>query len=283
MEEAELDELARDFERDGFVNAGLALSASETAEVVADLERYMDGLFRGGPSVLAPGYAADLGHTKDGSHYQIAAMWKASEPFRRVIESKRIAEVGARLLGSRTIQLWIDTVQYKPPLRGGPFNWHQDAPYHQSIEPPHRLIGAWVALDDADEESGCMWMVPGSHRWGFQEPHLWTFHHNTDPQSFGKVTPPKAPAIDAAEWRGAEPCRVRAGEVHFHHAYTWHGSPTNHTNRPRRGYSMFLMAEDVRASHTPDPRIKLPPGSLMLEAGWDFPILYRAAEAASGT
>lgn len=283
MDEAELDELARDFERDGFVNAGLALSESETAALLADLERYMDGLFRGGPQVISPGYAADLGHTKDGSHYQISSLWKVSDPFRRLIENKRMGEVAARLTRSRTLQLWVDTIQYKPPLRGGPFNWHQDAPYHQSIEPADRLLGAWVALDDADEESGCMWMVPGSHRWGFQEPHLWTFHHNTDPQSFGKVTPPQAPPVDAGEWRGAVPCIVRAGDVHFHHAYMWHGSPTNHTNRPRRGYSMFLMPEDVRVSHHPDMRIPLPAGSLMLEAGPEFPIVYRAPEAVGGT
>src|SRR5262249_9333607 len=31
---------------------------------------------------------------------------------------------------------------------------------------PGTALAAWVALDDATESSGCMLMVPGSHRWG---------------------------------------------------------------------------------------------------------------------
>ena len=30
-------------------------------------------------------------------------------------------------------------------------------------------IGTWLALDDADEENGCMWVIPGSHRAGAVE------------------------------------------------------------------------------------------------------------------
>src|SRR5262249_10104535 len=111
-------------------------------------------------------------------------------------------------------------------------------------------------------------------------PHLWGFRQNTDVKSFGPaLEPPDAVPQIAEEWRGAEACPVRAGEVHFHHALTWHGSPTNKTTRPRRAYTMFYMPEDVRVStfHA-DPRIPIPQGSLMLEAGSEFPVVYRASE-----
>lgn len=48
-----------------------------------------------------------------------------------------------------------------PPGRGGQ-GWHQDSHYIPTL--PDTLIGVWVALDRADEENGCLWVSPGSHR-----------------------------------------------------------------------------------------------------------------------
>ncbi len=42
--------------------------------------------------------------------------------------------------------------------------WHQDSGYGQ-LEPPTDLT-VWIALDDTDEENGCLWVQPGSHRHG---------------------------------------------------------------------------------------------------------------------
>jgi hypothetical protein len=38
---------------------------------------------------------------------------------------------------------------------------HQDTYYIPSF--PDTLIGAWIALDRADTENGCLWVCPGSH------------------------------------------------------------------------------------------------------------------------
>jgi ectoine hydroxylase-related dioxygenase (phytanoyl-CoA dioxygenase family) len=47
-----------------------------------------------------------------------------------------------------------------PPGLGGQ-GWHQDAYYIPTF--PDTLIGAWLTLDQADEENGCLWVIPGSH------------------------------------------------------------------------------------------------------------------------
>lgn len=281
-----LEETLRAFDDDGFVNAGPVLEPSEVEELRAELERYVDRLFRGASNDV--NFAArdgihsflvhyDLSKDRARSHFQMGGLWQVSDPFLKLVKNPRMAEIAAALARARTMQVWCDTVQYKPPGHGAPFHWHQDAPYHTSIIPAERLIGAWVALDDADEESGCMWMVPGSHRWGVQEGHLMNLKPPGEPDELVPARPPaNAPQI-ASAWREPVPCRVKAGEVHFHHALMWHGSLANRGERPRRAYTIFYMPDGTRVSSVFDARIALEAGTLMTEAGAGFPIVYRSA------
>lgn len=39
---------------------------------------------------------------------------------------------------------------------------HQDSTY--LFTTPDSLVGFWMALDDATLENGCLWMIPGSHK-----------------------------------------------------------------------------------------------------------------------
>lgn len=45
-----------------------------------------------------------------------------------------------------------------------PFGWHQDNGYGE-LDPANALT-TLAALDDTDEENGCLWLLPGSHRQG---------------------------------------------------------------------------------------------------------------------
>lgn len=49
---------------------------------------------------------------------------------------------------------------FNAPGMGGQ-GWHQDSYYITTY--PDTLNGAWLALDPADEENGCLWVIPGSH------------------------------------------------------------------------------------------------------------------------
>ena len=44
--------------------------------------------------------------------------------------------------------------------------WHQDYSYWTRTEPMSHLT-CWIALDDSDRDNGCLYYVPGSHRWKF--------------------------------------------------------------------------------------------------------------------
>ena len=47
---------------------------------------------------------------------------------------------------------------------GGPaaVSPHQDASFLYT-EPLGRVLGVWIALEDATLENGCLWFIPGSH------------------------------------------------------------------------------------------------------------------------
>lgn len=66
--------------------------------------------------------------------------------------------LGKPALGAQTMYY------YKPPGTCGQ-GMHQDNFY--LLAKPAACIGTWTPLDDADEENGCLLVIPGSHRFGY--------------------------------------------------------------------------------------------------------------------
>jgi len=51
---------------------------------------------------------------------------------------------------------------FKQPFIGDELRPHQDATYLYAE--PIRMVGVWIALQDANEENGCLKFIPGSHK-----------------------------------------------------------------------------------------------------------------------
>ena len=47
------------------------------------------------------------------------------------------------------------------------FPWHQDDGYTPVAPSPYLTL--WLALNDATEDNGCIWVLPGSHKCGLVE------------------------------------------------------------------------------------------------------------------
>merc|ERR1712139_474812 len=82
----------------------------------------------------------------------------------------------ARALLGEDMKFDFDMLIYKGPGQDHPFPWHQDEGYWKMGMrgvnfTDLRATSIWIALDDVDEETGCMWMIPGSHKQGSFE-HL---------------------------------------------------------------------------------------------------------------
>ena len=80
-----------------------------------------------------------------------------------------LAEAARRLSGCRHVRIYHAHAMVKPPGQSSrATNWHQDAPYWRMD--PVGSCSAWIAVDDVDADNGCLHFVPGSHRYGRQEP-----------------------------------------------------------------------------------------------------------------
>lgn len=76
----------------------------------------------------------------------------------------RLLEVMSRLIGA-VPGLYENKALLKPPRVGREKPWHQDLAYWNL--PLDAKIGtAWIALDHATIENGCLFVIPGSHREG---------------------------------------------------------------------------------------------------------------------
>lgn len=110
----------------------------------------------------------------------------------------------------------------KPPQFQGQA-WHQDEIYIPTRD--RSLIGAWIALDDATIENGCLWVVPGSHRSGYlypQHPHDNPDEFDFAGESFG--------FDESAEI----PVEVPTGSLVFFNGYLLHRSRKNRSGVYRR-------------------------------------------------
>lgn len=257
------DQIAQ-FNTNGFALGNRVLTDDEVDVLRAEVMRVIEQRDRA--DAPQPVLLRNLSGNDDAPVWQIVNIWAASEPFRRLVSHPRIVDGVAQLTGARELRLWHDQIQYKPPQKGGVNHWHQDSPYWPILTPKTAQVTAWVALDDVDEDNGCMSMVPGSHQWGNEIKFLESL-----------------PNYDAmpGEYKGhtirVVRCPVRKGYVHFHHALTWHGSHANTSGRHRRAIALHYMTDETRydasGDHVMKPFVEVADGAKL--AGEHFPLVYR--------
>jgi len=68
------------------------------------------------------------------------------------------------LIGDEPV-MFQDMALLKPPRLGREKPWHQDLSYF-NYDPASKVVGVWIALDEATVENGCMQILPGRHREG---------------------------------------------------------------------------------------------------------------------
>lgn len=257
-----------EFHEKGYLNGGFLLDDREVEFLREELTRVIEDQDR--PDLHQPVLIRNLskGHfgveNEKAPIWQIVNIWEASEAFRTLLSKQKVLEEIAQLTDATALRIWHDQIQFKPAQEGGPLSWHQDAPLWPIIMPMTE-VSAWVALDNVDESNGCMRMVPGSHLWGNQIGFLRGLSNLEEmPVKFN------GHKVDVMM------CPVMQGEVHYHHALTWHGSHSNSSNRPRRAIAIHYMTQDARyqasGEHAMKAFVEVGDGELM--EGKHFPQVW---------
>ena len=163
------------FRRSGFLVVRNLVFPAEVAELRRHTEELMQGklpeqgrqmterdLTRDG-AVSIQGLEAPPAHLSPDEKAQyflrIHMLHRKLELHERYLLHPRVLDVLEVLIGPDVLALQ-SMLFLKPGGKPGQ-GWHQDTFYIPTH--PDTLCGAWIAIDDADEMNGAMWMAKGSH------------------------------------------------------------------------------------------------------------------------
>jgi ectoine hydroxylase-related dioxygenase (phytanoyl-CoA dioxygenase family) len=242
------DDLAVRYRRDGYVvlrspsdgalDAGeVAAARAETTAICRGERGRFDGLPEG--AAWAAGTAADILRSVLCLHFP----HKLSPLMAGLARHPGVVGVLTRVIGPN-VKLMQSMLFVKAEGRPGQA-WHQDEAHIPTRD--RSLTAAWVALDDATVENGCLWVIPGSHRQGV----LFPTRVQEDP---------RFDCTDEAHGFGfapsaAVPVEVPAGAVVVFDGYLLHRSlPNTGRHGMRRALvNHYMSAESLLPWFAPAP------------------------------
>jgi hypothetical protein len=139
------------------------------------------------------------------------------------------------------ILCWASSFFTKEAQDPGYVSWHQDATYWGLSEPD--VVTAWIAMSPSTVESGCMRVIPGSHKRD-QLPHV-DKHGKANLLSRGQEI-----QVDVDE-REAVDVVLAPGEISLHHVRLIHGSEPNRSADRRIGFAVRYIPTYVRQVNGP--------------------------------
>ncbi len=192
--------------------------------------------------------------------------WRTEPGFHDVLWSPAFLVPASQLLGG-SVRFWHDQLFCKPAHHGGVVAWHQDYSYWTRTEPMSHLT-CWIALDDSDRDNGCLYYVPGSHRWKLLP--VTGLAGNMD-EIMTVLSPEQKQAFQPV------PIELKRGQCTFHHPLMVHGSYENRSQRQRRATLINVFRDGVRSASGQELLAgvpPIPPGEKM--GGQFFPLLFDA-------
>ena len=149
--------------------------------------------------------------------------------FDRFSRQSSLASVAASL-GYKQPLLLQSMYIFKQPHIGGEVTCHQDAAFLQTD--PMSVTGFWFALEDATEENGCMWAIPGGHNAGLKSRWGRTAEGGTRMEILD----------DVPWWDGSlVPLAVPEGTLVILHGLLPHLSYANRSPKSRHAYSLHII------------------------------------------
>jgi non-haem Fe2+, alpha-ketoglutarate-dependent halogenase len=133
------------------------------------------------------------------------------------------------------ILVWNTSFFIKEAHDPGYVSWHQDSTYWGLSAPD--VVTAWVALSPSTPESGCLRVLPGSHKQ--QVAHTDTFNKNN------LLTRGQEIAVEVDE-NETVMLPLKPGEMSLHHIMTIHSSEPNQSDDRRIGFAIRYIPTRIR-------------------------------------
>jgi hypothetical protein len=259
------DEQVAGFHRDGFLAGVQVLDDRQIEVLCSELSGLMDSAHPA--HALFHEYHSNESANPNTILFHALGAWRTGPAFHDVLWSPAFLMAASQLLDG-AVRFWHDQLFCKPAHHGGVVAWHQDYSYWTRTQPMQHLT-CWMALDDSTTENGCLYYVPGSHRWNLLP--VTGLAGNMD-EIRTVLTP------EQLEQFHPVPIELKRGQCTFHHPLTVHGSYENRSDRPRRATLVNAFREGVRSA-ADEPLLKGVPviakGQKM--EGRFFPLLFDPA------
>ena len=226
-------EQVRAFHEEGYVVLDGFLSEEELAPIEAVYDRFIRG--------EVPGMGRDFcdmsgPYTRAFEDFELvnAVLPRVYEPsLVGNIYERRAASVSRQLLGEDATLDYDQFLAKRPRKGGAQFAWHQDLGYWPATPGMNTLTATCsLALDDADDDNGCLQVVPGSHLEEQLRPHRPVFKPSVNGERDGGHTL----AAQLAPNDKVVSLPVKRGSISVHNERILHGSPGNGSDRWRRTY-----------------------------------------------
>ena len=198
------------YQDDGFVAPIAVLDSAGAAEHRATLEA--------AEAELGPLHYINKIHTVMASPYELAT-------------SPAVLDLVEAMIGPDVL-LYNSNYIIKEPGSAAHISWHQDLTYW-GLDDDDAQVSMWLALSPATAESGCMVMVPGTHKGG-RAVHV-EVPGDDNILLLGQQ-------IEGVDESAGVHCALRPGEASFHHGWTVHRSAPNVSADRRIGLNVQYVA-----------------------------------------
>ena len=217
------DAVIRQYRTEGYYFPLAAMSSGEAASCRRQLEAYEEA--------QRVSLRRDVQNNAQGRPRKLHLLlgW-----MNELVRHPAILDVMEDMLGP-DILCWQTHFFVKEPHDPGFVSWHQDSTYWGLGASD--VVTAWVALSPSNRESGCMRVIPGSHR--RQVPHVDTFGDDN------LLTRGQEVAVKVDE-RQAVDLVLDPGQISLHHVSIIHASEPNRSSDRRIGCAMRYIAPHVR-------------------------------------
>ncbi|MGH3760831.1 phytanoyl-CoA dioxygenase family protein [Actinophytocola sp.] len=249
------------YERDGYVVVPGVLDAERLAEARAEATAICRGE-RGTVDGVEPG---DWPEDEVLRRYLCVHFpHKISPLLRKLAALPGLTEVLTEVIGPN-VKMMQSMLFIKAAGKPGQA-WHQDEAHIPTRD--RSLTAAWIALDDATVDNGCLWVLPGSHRAGV----LYPVRDHDDPRF--DCTQEAHGFTEAFPDLAAVPVEVPAGTAVIFNGYLLHRSlpNTRRTGLRRALVNHYMSAESLLPWFPPtagEPMARLDHRDVELVAGTD--------------